>query len=158
MKTNIGISGEGREAVVKILNTVLSDEFLLYTKTRNYHWNVTGPQFNDLHKFFEAQYEALDEIVDDVAERARSLGGRAFGSLAEFSQHARLKEASGQTSNAKEMIAALLNDHESLIRNLRTDLETCAEKYQDMGTNDFLTGLMEKHEKMAWLLRSFLEA
>jgi starvation-inducible DNA-binding protein len=158
MKTNIGITDEGREGVVKILNTVLSDEYLLYTKTRNYHWNVTGPQFNDLHKFFEAQYEALDEIIDEVAERARSLGGPSFGTLAEFSKHTRLKEQQGQIPNAREMIGNLLQDHEAVIRFLRKDLEVSAEKYHDIGTNDFLTGLMEKHEKMAWMLRSFMEA
>ena len=71
---------------------MLSDEYLLYTKTRNYHWNVTGPQFHDLHKFFEEQYTELNEIVDEVAERARALAGWSFGTLSEFSQHSRLKE------------------------------------------------------------------
>jgi starvation-inducible DNA-binding protein len=157
MKPNIALSEEHREGVVKILNLVLSDEYLLYTKTRNYHWNVVGPQFNDLHKFFEEQYTELTEVVDDTAERARSLGAWAFGSLTEFSQHARLSEHPGQYPNAREMIANLLADHEAIVRQLRVDLETCAEKYHDMGTSDFLTGLMEKHEKMAWMLRAFLE-
>ena len=157
MKLNIGLSNEQREGVVKILNGILSDEYVLYTKTRNYHWNVTGPQFNDLHKFFEDQYTELNVVVDDVAERARSLGGWAFGTLAEFSQHARLEEQPGQYPSAGEMIANLLADHEANIRQLRADLGTCADKYHDMGTNDFLTGLMEKHEKMAWMLRAFLE-
>ena len=156
MKLNIGLSDEQREGVVKILNGILSDEYVLYTKTRNYHWNVTGPQFNDLHKFFEEQYTELNVVVDDVAERARSLGGWAFGTLAEFSQHARLEEHPGQYHSAREMIANLLADHEANIRQLRVDLEA-AEKHHDMGTNDFLTGLMEKHEKMAWMLRAFLE-
>jgi starvation-inducible DNA-binding protein len=157
MKTDIGLSGESREAVVKILNTVLSDEYVLYTKTRNYHWNVTGPHFHDLHKFLEAQYEELNDIVDDVAERARSLGGLAFGSLAEFSKHTRLKEQPGKAVPAKAMLADLLQDHEAVIRHLRVDLTACADKYEDMGTNDFLTGLMEKHEKTAWMLRACLE-
>jgi starvation-inducible DNA-binding protein len=118
---------------------------------------VTGPQFNDLHKFFEEQYTELNVVVDDVAERARSLGGWALGTLQEFVQHARLNEHPGQYPNARDMIAKLLADHEAIVRQLRTDLET-AEKHHDMGTNDFLTGLMEKHEKMAWMLRSFLQA
>src|SRR5918999_4662931 len=96
MKTNIDLSEEQRAGVVKILNALLSDEYLLYTKTRNYHWNVTGPQFNDLHKFFEEQYTLLSEIVDQIAERGRSLDGWAFGTMNEFSQHARLKEHPGQ--------------------------------------------------------------
>jgi starvation-inducible DNA-binding protein len=74
---NVGLIDEQREGVVLILNTLLADEYLLYMKTRNYHWNVVGPQFNDLHKFFEEQYDELNDIVDDVAERARSLGGNA---------------------------------------------------------------------------------
>jgi starvation-inducible DNA-binding protein len=157
MNLNIGLSDDQRSAVAKILNTLLSDEYVLYTKTRNYHWNVLGPQFNDLHKFFEEQYTELNVVVDDVAERARALGGWAFGTLQEFVQHARLKEVPGQYPNARDMIANLLADHETLVRQLRADLET-AEKHHDMGTNDFLTGLMEKHEKMAWMLRSFLQA
>ena len=157
MKTEIGLSEEQRDTVVKILNTVLSDEYILYTKTRNYHWNVLGPQFNDLHKFFQEQYTELSDVVDDTAERARSLGGWAFGTLQEFTQHARLKEHPGQYPNAREMIANLLADHETIVRQLRIDLET-AEKQHDMGTNDFLISLMAKHEKMAWMLRAFLQA
>jgi starvation-inducible DNA-binding protein len=157
MKTNIGLSDEQRDNVVKILNTLLSDEYVLYTKTRNYHWNVLGPQFNDLHKFFEEQYTELNVVVDDVAERARTLGAWAFGTLKEFSQHARLSEHPGQYPNAREMIANLLADHETLVRQLRSDSEA-VEKYHDMGTNDFLIGLMQKHEKMAWMLRAFLQA
>ncbi len=158
MSLNVGISESNRDNVVKILNNVLSDEYVLYTKTRNYHWNVVGPQFNDLHKFFEGQYEALNEIVDDVAERARSLGGKAYGTLAEFSQHSRLKEQPGKQPAALIMVANLQADHEAMIRTLRADLATTMEKYDDAGTSDFLTGLMEKHEKMAWMLRSYNEA
>jgi starvation-inducible DNA-binding protein len=157
MTLNIGLSESNRDGVVKILNNVLADEYVLYTKTRNYHWNVVGPQFNDLHKFFEQQYEALNEMVDDVAERARSLGGKAYGTLTEFSQHTRLKEQPGRQPAALPMVANLQADHEAMIRTLRADLETVMEKHNDAGTNDFLTGLMEKHEKMAWMLRSYNE-
>ena len=139
------------------MNNLLADEYVLYTKTRNYHWNVVGPQFNDLHKFFQEQYEALDEMADEVAERARSVGGKAYGTLAEFSQHSRLKEQPGKQPAAATMVANLQADHEAMVRTLRADLETVMEKHNDAGTNDFLTGLMEKHEKMAWMLRSFNE-
>ena len=157
MRTDIGISDKNREQVADILNNILADEYLLYTKTRNYHWNVTGTHFHDYHKFFEAQYEELDGIIDEVAERARSLGAQALGTLTEFTKTARLKEYPGDYPEAKKMILALLEDHEELINILREDLETCAQKYKDMGTSDFLTGLMEQHEKMAWMLRSHLE-
>jgi starvation-inducible DNA-binding protein len=155
MNPNLGIPDGDRQAVAASLNTLLADEYVLYTKTRNYHWNVVGPQFNDLHRFFQTQYEALDEIVDDVAERVRTLGGRAAGTLEEFRKAARLPEQPGEAPAAREMLAALLADHEALVRTLRTDLETAARR-GDAGTSDFLTGLMEKHEKMAWMLRAFV--
>ncbi len=157
MNPNLGITDKDRAGVVKLLNALLADEYVLYTKTRNYHWNVVGPQFNDLHKFFEAQYEALDDVVDEVAERARSLGGHALGTLAEFTSHTRLKERVGEYPDARAMLADLLADHETLIRQLRADLEVAMDKHRDAGTSDFLTGLMEKHEKMAWMLGAFLE-
>ena len=156
MKPNIGLSAKSQKGVAEILNRLLSDEYVLYTKTRNDHWNVVGLQFNDLHKFFESQYEELNDIVDEVAERARSLGENSFGTLTEFLKATRLKEYPNRYPNAREMILGLLRDHEAIIRYLRTDLEACAERYGDMGTNDFLTGLMERHEKMAWMLRAFL--
>jgi starvation-inducible DNA-binding protein len=157
MTIDIGIPGDKRDAVVTILNVLLADEYVLYTKARNYHWNVVGPQFNDLHKFFEHQYEALNDIVDEVAERARTLGGRALGTLAEFVKATRLRERPGEYPEARGMVADLLADHEAVVRQLRVDLETTLDKYRDAGTSDFLTGLMEKHEKMAWMLRAFLE-
>ena len=154
----IGLTDKNRAGVVGMLNTTLADEYVLYTKTRNFHWNVVGPQFHDLHKFFEEQYGQLNDIVDDVAERARALGGRACGSLAEFAGRTRLKEGDPKKRlAARDMVAALLADHEALIRSLRVDLATCAEQHGDAGTNDFLTGLMEQHEKMAWMLRACLE-
>jgi len=156
MTVNIGISDDDRQRVVAILNTLLADEFLLYTKTRNFHWNVTGPQFNDLHKFFEAQYEALDDTIDEVAERARALGGRAHGTLAESRTGARLGEKPGAVPPARDMLATLLADHEALIRSLREDITTVNDRHRDVGTADFLTGLLEQHEKAAWMLRSFL--
>jgi starvation-inducible DNA-binding protein len=156
MTPNIDIADKDRKAVVEILNRLLSDEYVLLTKTRNYHWNVTGPQFNDLHKFFESQYDQLNELVDEIAERARQLGGRALGTLAEFAKTARLTEQPGTTPSAKDMLTALLADHEAVIRQLRGDIGPVAEQHKDVGTSDFLTGLLEKHEKMAWMLRAFL--
>jgi len=155
-KTEIGLAPEQRAGVVAILGALLADEYVLYTKTRNYHWNVAGPQFNDLHKFFEAQYEELNAIVDDTAERARALGGQALGTMKEFLDQTRLEEEPGVRPEAREMLGRLLADHEAIVRTLRRDLETCQGALGDAGTADFLTGLMEKHEKMAWMLRAFL--
>ena len=152
----IGLSPKEREGVARILNVLLSDEYLLYTKTRKYHWNVVGASFMEMHKLFESQYEALDGFVDDIAERARSIGAAALGTMREILDNTRLKEAA-KNPEAEAMIAVLLADHERIIQSLRADLETVQNKYHDMGTTDFLTGLMEKHEKMAWMLRAYLQ-
>lgn len=156
MKTNIGISDANRNQVVDILNRLLADEMILYTKTRNYHWNVVGAQFSELHSFFEVQYDSLADIVDDVAERVRALGANALGTLTEFLKVTRLTEEPNHYGNAGEMVGKLLSDHEAIVKILRQDLIDCDEKYSDVGTSDFLTGLMEKHEKMAWMLRAYL--
>ena len=156
MEPKIGLEKRDREGVVEILRRVQADEFVLYTKTLNYHWNIVGPEFTELHRLFEEQYEALDSIVDEVAERARVLGERAIGTLAEFSKYTRLKEAPGSWPTAREMVEDLLGDHEALVRSLRKGLETCLDKYHDTGTNNFLTDLMNRHEKTAWMLRAHL--
>jgi starvation-inducible DNA-binding protein len=157
MKPDVGIQDKDRSGVAKILNRLLADEYVLYTKTRNYHWNVVGLQFGPLHKFFEAQYEELNDIVDAVAERARALGEWSSGTLAEFLKDSRLKERPGEHTDSRGMVSSLLSDHESIIRTLRADAGTCADKHHDMGTNDFMIGLLEHHEKMAWMLRASLE-
>src|SRR5713226_7738450 len=153
-RPNIGLSEEDRKGVTAILSKLLADEYLLFTKTRNYHWNVVGPHFHDLHKFFESQYEEIDGKIDEIAERIRSLGGNTMSTMAEFIQHTRLEENPGEYSDARTMVSKLLSDHESVIRSLRGDVTVCFDKYHDIGTQDFLTGLIEDHEKMAWMLRA----
>ena len=156
MKPEILITDDSRQAVANILNTLLADEFVLYTKTRRAHWNVQGPSFMELHKFFEGQYEALDEVVDSVAERIRSLGHFAVGSLTEYVKLTNLLETDQPFGTQKEILHALLNDHETIIRILRPLVPKISDEYHDYGTSDFITGLMESHEKTAWMIRSYL--
>ena len=156
-KIKIGLDDGSVEKITGILNATLADEYSLLTKTKNYHWNVVDPRFNDLHKFFDEQYGQISEIVDEVAERVRSIGGKTMATMTEFLQITRLKENPSEYPNANTMLENLLNDHETIVRQLRKDLETC-EQLGDAGTTDFLTGIMEEHEKMAWMLRSFLES
>jgi starvation-inducible DNA-binding protein len=156
VEPNIGISANNREAVCNLLNTLLSDEYVLYVKTQNYHWNVTGLMFNDLHQFFGKQYAELANIVDLIAERIRALGGKSLGTLQEFIEHAHIKEFADAAPGYKEMIQNLLVDHESIIRSIRTGIEATSDEFEDMGTNNFLCDLITKHEKMAWMLRAYI--
>ncbi len=153
---NIGLSKDQIKNVTKLLNQVLADEFVLYMRTRKYHWNVTGVHFNDLHKFFEQQYIELETNIDDAAERARTIGGLAVGTLQEYKELTRLEETPNDYPEAMIMLKNLTDGHEAIIRELRTDIEKCTEELDDAGTADFLTQLMEKHEKTAWMLRSML--
>ncbi len=157
MSAQIGIESKNRQAVSNILNRVLANEYVLLVKTKNFHWNVAGTHFSELHKFFDEQYGQIAGFVDDVAERSRSLGEKTAGSLTEFLKLTSLKEHPGKHRESLSMVENLLNDHETIIRELRVDQEACSNKYKDAGTCDFLTGLMEEHEKMAWMLRSYLE-
>ncbi|BAC90760.1 Dps family protein [Gloeobacter violaceus] len=156
-KLNIGLSTEQREGVIDLLNRDLSDAYLVLIKTKKYHWDVVGPQFRSLHTLWEEQYEALTTNIDALAERVRALGGYPVGTAKGFLEYASVNEHAGDIPNAQGMVSNLLADHELIIRNLREHVDACSEKFGDEGTADFLTGLMEQHEEMAWMLRSFIE-
>jgi starvation-inducible DNA-binding protein len=156
VKTDIGVKDDARKKLVETLNMRLCDEYVLYTKTRKYHWNVIGPRFYQLHEFFKEQYEILDEMVDEIAERARQLGGKSLGTLDEFVRYSSINEDPGHNPDAQTMISNLLKDHETVIKTLRKNADE-AEELEDMATNDFFLGAVEKHEKMAWMLRAHLE-
>jgi starvation-inducible DNA-binding protein len=156
MKQTIGIPDRDLEEIATVLNILLADEYVLYTKTRDAHWNVIGPNFYELHKFFESQYESIDFIIDDIAERVRSLGHFALGSLKDFLSVTHMDEENHDFGNPIQMIQTLMNDHETIIRMIRNDITPISEKYKDLGTAGFVTGLLEQHEKMAWMLRSYI--
>ena len=156
MKPNIGISEKNLENVTSLLSKILADEMTLYIKTRKFHWNVSGQSFMELHKLFEGQYKQLEESIDEIAERITKLGAKAPGTMKEFIALATLKELPGKYPGQRDMLKELLDDHEAAIRNLRKQVEACSVKYSDAGTADFLTGLMEAHETIAWILRRYL--
>ncbi|MBD2327994.1 Dps family protein [Alkalinema sp. FACHB-956] len=154
---NIGLTDSEREGVINLLNVALSDGYLLLIKTKKYHWDVVGPQFLTLHQLWEEQYQMLSESIDEYAERVRMLGGYPVGTAAGFLQYTTLTEDAGDILSATDMVARLVADHEQIIRNLRSAVDQCSDDFHDEGTTDFLTGKMEAHEAMAWMLRSFIE-
>ncbi|MDX2100789.1 MAG: Dps family protein [Leptolyngbyaceae cyanobacterium bins.59] len=156
-KLNIGLSEEQRQGVIELMNHDLADAYLLQIKTKKYHWDVVGPQFRSLHELFEEQYTALSETIDALAERIRALGGYPIGTAAGFLQYASIEEHPGDIPNAYGMVERLVNNHEQIIRNLRQHIDQAGDDFHDQGTADFLTELLEGHEQMAWMLRSFIE-
>lgn len=153
IQPNIGLDSDARRSVVNILNIILADEAVLTTKTRSAHSNLSGVGFFELYFLFNSQHEQLNKIFDEIAERARMLGGIAIGSLKEFIKYTRVEEQSGVVPD----ILHLLADHETLIRFLREDVRKCSEEFEDEGTFELLVSIMRLHEKMAWMLRSYIE-
>jgi starvation-inducible DNA-binding protein len=153
IQPNIGLDNDARQSIVKILNNTLANEAVLTQKTRSAYWNVSGPGFIELHILFDSQYKQLNTISDGLAERARMLGGAVIGSLQEFIKNTRLEEQLGAIPG----ILHLLADNEASIRYLREDAKRCTEEFEDEGTFELLVSIMRLHEKMAWMLRSYIE-
>ncbi len=156
MKLEIGISEKNLHKSVIQLSSLLSNEMMLYVKTRKFHWNVSGESFMELHKLYESQYKQIEESIDEIAERIGKLGENTIGTMKEFTESATIKEHAGTYTNSKDSLGELLSDHQTVIVELRKNIEDSVEKNKDAGTVDFLTGLMEQHETMAWILRRYL--
>jgi starvation-inducible DNA-binding protein len=152
---NIGISEKDRKTVCKGLNKLLSDSYILYLKTQNYHWNVTGPMFQSLHLLFENQYQEQAIAVDEIAERIRALGEYAPGSFAAFSKISSIKEENSIPST-EEMIYNLIHGNEAVVTTAR-EIVSLADECEDDVTSDLMINRMQIHEKNAWMLRSLIK-
>lgn len=154
MSMNIGMDDKARLAAANALKETLADSYAVYQKTHGFHWNVTGPMFHTLHVMFEEQYTEMWQALDELAERVRALGEFAPGSGADFAKLSAIKEATG-VSGAEEMLAELVNDHETLIRRARNGMEKISAS-GDVASEDLLTQRIQIHEKTAWMLRSLI--
>lgn len=155
MKIDIGISEASRKEISDGISRLLADSYILYVKTHNFHWNVTGPMFNTLHQMFEEQYTELAQAVDEIAERIRALGFPAPGSYKQFAELSSIEEEEG-VPEAEDMIRQLVQGQEAVARTARQVLPVAAE-VSDEPTVDLLTQRMQIHEKNAWMLRSMLK-
>ena len=151
---NLGMPDAQRRAIAEGLSRLLADTYTLYLKTHNFHWNVTGPQFNSLHLMFEGQYSELALAVDLIAERIRALGEPAPGSYSAFAKLSSISEATG-VPKAEEMVRILAEDQLAVVRTARA-VFPLADAAHDEPTADLLTQRMQVHEKTAWMLRANL--
>ena len=154
MSINTGI--DNRQVIADSLAKYLASTYTLYLKTQNFHWNVVGSDFYQLHLLFEKQYEDLADATDELAERIRALGFRAPASFAEYLKLSSIQEET-KTVKAKDMIAQLLADNQTMVREGQAVIKV-AEHVGDDSTADMVTGRLEAHEKAAWMLRSLLES
>lgn len=156
MKPATEISTQNKEVVVTFLNLLLADEYVLYTKTRTAHWNVDGLNNFELHVFLENQFNLLDEIIDEIAVQIRSLGHFALGSLKNFLSISQMIDDNDDLSNSGQTFEILLHDHESIIRIIHHEIDPISNQFSDTNTSDFLMEILGKHQKMVWMLKSFL--
>lgn len=155
MNPHIGISTSNLKKSASILATILSNEMTLYVKTRKFHWNISGNSFVELHKLFEEQYCILEAQIDEVAERISQLGEKTIGTMKEFIENSTLKESPKEYTSQKQMLKELLENHEQLIVEFRSYIPVFENETNDAGSADFVTGLLQQHEKMAWVLRRY---
>ena len=147
---------QNNKVVVTFLNLLLADEYVLYTKTRTAHWNVDGSNYFELHVFLENQYNVLDLMIDEIAEQIRSLGHYALGSLKDFLSVAQINDQKQNFRNSGQVFETLLNDHQRIISIIKHELSPISQVFSDRGTAIFLTEILEKHKKMAWMIRLFM--
>lgn len=152
---DIGINQKDREAVAEQLKKLLADSYTLYLQTHNFHWNVTGPQFRDLHLMFEEHYTELATAVDEIAERIRTLGVAAPGTYEAFAKLTSIKEVDG-VPEASDMVSILTINHEAVVRTCREALKA-AQAADDESSIALISDRMRLHEKTAWMLRAMTQ-
>jgi len=153
---NIGISDQNRQAIAEQLSKILADEFVIYSKTLSAHWNIEGPDFHAVHLYLETLYNEQQVLVDTVAEKIRTIGHYVPAQLSKYLELTHLSEKAPKNNDSQSLLADLLEDHESIIVFIRENIKPFADKLKAEGISDYITGLMEHHEKTAWMLRSHL--
>lgn len=151
-KIDIGIKQTDRTKIAEGLKHLLADSYTLYLQTHNFHWNVVGPRFRELHLMFEEHYTELAVAVDDIAERIRTLDVAAPGTYKEFVKLSSIKEVDGVPKDT-EMVDLLTKGHESVVKTCR-DVLKLAQNADDESTASLVSDRMRLHEKTAWMLRA----
>lgn len=155
MKSAQGSIDLSREAVSRIssaLRELLADIFSLYVKTKNFHWHIAGSHFRDYHLLLDEQAGQIFAMTDDIAERARKIGGSTLRSIGDIARHQRLKDNDEEAVSADQMLSELRDDNQQLTRFLRSTHELCA-AYDDVATASLVETWIDEAERRAWFLR-----
>lgn len=157
MESNLGLSSENIPLITAKLNKILASEYVLYAKLQAAHWNLESPDFFAMHGFLQQLYEELAANIDNIAERIRVFGVKVSAKLSDMINLSYLKESDIPASGSLDLVKSLVLDFEKLIKVLRVSVKLMTEDFKDDGTANFLTDLMQRHEKQAWLLRAHLK-
>lgn len=155
-KASLGMSVKDKSDITKLLSLLLANEHVLYIKMRNFHWNLVGPSFVEVHEFIEKLYNQTAIDIDVVAERIQQLGFPALGSMKEFLELATLRESKGGKKEQTMAVDELVQDNDAMTISLRKMIKEIEEGYDDPGTVDILVGIIKNHEKNVWMLRRYL--
>ena len=150
------LNREGAAEVTTELRRLLADAFALYLKTKNFHWHMTGQQFRDYHLLLDEHAEQIFAMTDDIAERARKIGGTTLRSISDISRHQRLKDNNDESVAPKEMLAELSADNQTLTRYFRAAHEIC-EKYNDVATASMIEVWIDQTERRTWFLSEVVQ-
>ena len=155
-ETPTDLNREGVAEITTALRQLLADTFALYLETKNFHWHMAGQHFRDYHLLLDEHSVQIFAMTDDIAERARKIGGTTLRSISDISQHQRLKDNNDESVATKEMLAELSADNQALTRYLRSTHETC-EKYTDVATASMIEVWIDQTERRTWFLSEILQ-
>ena len=151
LTTPTDLSREGVREVSNALRQVLADVFALYVKTKNFHWHMNGEHFRDYHLLLDEQAEQIFAMTDEIAERARKIGGTTLHSISDISRHQRLKDNNAEFVSGKDMLADLCTDNQQLTRYLRSTHEVC-DRHNDVATASLIENWIDETERRTWFL------
>jgi starvation-inducible DNA-binding protein len=138
------------------LRPLLADVFALYVKTKNFHWHISGRQFRDYHLLLDEQAAQVFAMTDEIAERARKLGGTTLRSIGDIARHQRLRDNDADAVGALEMLCELRDDNRQLTRSLRLTREVC-ERHDDVATASLIENWIDESERRSWFLREIAQ-
>ena len=151
LRSPTDLSPDGVAEISKALRELLADVFALYIKTKNFHWHMSGPHFRDYHLLLDEQGEQIFEMTDDIAERARKIGGTTLRSIADIAKHQRLKDNDAEFVGPKEMLGELADDNLLLTKFLRSTHEIC-DRHNDVATASLIENWIDETERRTWFL------
>jgi starvation-inducible DNA-binding protein len=151
LRTPTDLNRDGVKEISAALRELLADVFALYVKTKNFHWHMSGPHFRDYHLLLDEQGEQIFAMTDDIAERARKIGGATLRSISDISEHQRLQDNNADFVAPKEMLAELAEDNQQLVKFLRSTHEIC-DQHNDVATASLIENWIDETERRTWFL------
>jgi starvation-inducible DNA-binding protein len=151
LETPTDLDRKGVSEISTSLRELLADVFALYVKTKNFHWHMSGPHFRDYHLLLDEHAEQVFAMTDEIAERARKIGGTTIRSIGDIAGHQRLKDNDQELVSPGNMLTELCADNQRLTRFLRSTHELC-DRHNDVATASLIETWIDQTERRTWFL------